>query len=166
MLEGRKTDRASRYNANRSDRACILDLSSIRRRRCDPCPLREDHEFRHGSRTHFLHNAPAMDLDRPLGCAELRSNLFVEHAGNYAFEHFKLAWCERCKSITHLLALQALEPLLGRPLKSPLYGAQEIFVLEGLRQIIDCAAFHRLHTSRYAGTACNENDLLRAPPSR
>jgi hypothetical protein len=36
--------RASRYNANRSDRACILDLSSIRRRRCDPCPLREDHE--------------------------------------------------------------------------------------------------------------------------
>src|SRR5258708_37161001 len=75
----------------------------MRRRRCDPCPLREDHELRHGCRTHLLPNAPAMDLDRPLGCAELRSNLFVEHAGNYAFEHVKLAWCECCKSITHLL---------------------------------------------------------------
>src|SRR4029077_20246126 len=98
------------------------------------------------------------------GCAELRSNLFVEPAGNDAFEHFKLAWCERCESITHLLALQALKPLLGRPLESPLDGGQKIFVPEGFRQIIDWAAFHRLHTSRYAGTACNENDLLRAPP--
>src|SRR4029077_13492836 len=98
----------------RSDRACILDLSSIRRRRCDPCLLREDHELRYRCGTHFLHNAPAMDLDRPLGCAELRSNLFVQHAGNYAFEHIKLPWCERGKSITHLLTLQALEPLLGR----------------------------------------------------
>jgi hypothetical protein len=39
-----KMVRASRYNANRSDRACILDLSSIGRR-CDPCLLREDHEL-------------------------------------------------------------------------------------------------------------------------
>ena len=29
-----------------------------------------------------------------------------------------------------------LEPLLGRPLESPLDGTQEIFVLEGFRQII------------------------------
>ncbi len=35
--------RASRHEATRSDRAWILDLSSIRRRWCDPCPLREDH---------------------------------------------------------------------------------------------------------------------------
>jgi hypothetical protein len=68
----------------RSDRACILDLSSIRRRRCDPCLPREDHELHYRCRTHLLHHAPAMDLDRPLGCAELRSNLFVEPAGNYA----------------------------------------------------------------------------------
>src|SRR5258707_3757137 len=161
--------RASRHNATRSDRACILDLSSldfssIRRRRCDPCLLGEDHELRHRCRTHFLHNAPAMDLDRPLGCAELRSNLFVEHAGSYAFEHVKLAWCERCKSITHLLALQALEALLRRPLESALDGTQEIFVIEGFRQIIDCAGFHRLHTSRHATIASNENDLLRASP--
>jgi len=80
-----------------------------------------------------------MDLDRPLGCAELRSNLFVEHAGNYAFEHVKLARCERGQSITHLLTQRALEPLLGRPLESPLDGTQEIFVIEGFRQIIDCA---------------------------
>src|SRR5260370_15928162 len=104
-----------------------------------------------------------MDLDRPLGCAELRSNLFVEHAGNYTFEHVKLAWRERCQSITHLFALRALEPLLGRPLESPLDGVQEIFVPEGFRQIIDRAGFHRLHTSRHAGAARNENDLLRAP---
>src|SRR5258707_1724184 len=155
--------RASRHNASRSDRAWILDLSSIRRRRCDPCPLGEDHELRHGCRTHLLHNAPAMDLDRPFGCAELQSNLFVEHAGNYAFEHVKLAWCERGQSITHLLALQALEPLLGPSLESPLDGTQEIFVLEGFRQIIDCAGFHRLHTSRHAGTARNENDLSACP---
>src|SRR6266481_550020 len=123
--------RASRHKATRSDRAWILDLSSIRRRRCDPCPLGEDHQLRHGCRTHLLHNAPAMDLDRPLGCAELRSNMFVEPAGNYAFEHVKLAWCERCQSIPHLLALRTLEPLLGRTLESPLDGAQEIFVSEG-----------------------------------
>ena len=98
-----------------------------------------------------------MDLDRPLGCAELRSNLFVQHAGNYAFEHVKLAWCERCQSITRLLALRTLEPLLGRPCESPLNGAQEIFVSEGFRQIIDRAGFHRLYTSRHAGTARNEN---------
>ena len=61
-----------------------------------------------------------MDLDRPLGCAEFRSDLFVEHAGNYAFEHIELPWCKCCKSITHPLALRALEPLLGRPLESPL----------------------------------------------
>jgi hypothetical protein len=66
-----KMVRASRHNANRSDRACILDLSSIRRRRCNPCPLREDHELRHGRRVHLLHDAPAMDFDRSLGCAEL-----------------------------------------------------------------------------------------------
>src|SRR5260221_14789497 len=105
--------RASRHKDSRSDRACILDLSSMRRRRCDPCPLREDHELRYRCRTHLLHHAPAMDLDRPLGRAELRSNLFIEHAGDYAFEHLKLARCERCQSITHLLALQTLQPLLG-----------------------------------------------------
>src|SRR6266404_3971805 len=109
----------------------ILDLSSIRRRRCYLSPLREDHQLRHRCRTHLLHNASAMDLDRPLGCTELRSNLFVQHAGNYAFKHIKLPWCERCQSITHLLALRALEPLLGRPCESPLDGAQEIFVQEG-----------------------------------
>jgi hypothetical protein len=47
-----------------------------------------------------------MDLDRRLGCAELRSNLFVEHAGNYAFEHVKLAWCER-SSVALVLILLA-----------------------------------------------------------
>ena len=36
---GAKMVRASRNNSSRSDRAWILDLSSIRRRRCDPCPL-------------------------------------------------------------------------------------------------------------------------------
>src|SRR5260370_10852651 len=132
--------RASRHNATRSDRACILDLSSldfssIRRRRGEPCLRGEDHELRHRCRTHLLHNAPAMDLDRPLGCAELRSNLFVERAGNYAFEHVKLAWRERCQSITRLFALQALEPLLGRPLDGPLDGVQEIFVPEGFLQL-------------------------------
>src|SRR5438128_2652269 len=130
---------ASRRKAIRSDHPWILDLSSIRRGRCDPCLLRKDHEVRHRFRTHLLHNAPAMDLDCPLGCAELRSNLFVEPAGNYSFEHVKLAWCERCQSITHLLALRTLEPLLGRTLESPLDGAQEIFVSEGFRQIIDRA---------------------------
>ena len=92
-------------------------------------PLRDAHEIGHRFDAHFLHHAPAMDFDRCLGSAELRSNLFIEHAGNYAFEHVKLAWCERCQSITHLLALQALEPLLRRPLESALDGTQEIFVV-------------------------------------
>ena len=48
----------------------------------------------------------------------------------------------------------------------PADGVQEIFVSEGFRQIIDCAGFHRLRTSRHASTACNENDLLGAPPFR
>src|SRR5580693_1277359 len=39
-------------------------------------------------------------------------------------------------------------------------GVQEFFVAEGFRQIIDCAGFHRLYTSRHAGTARNKNNLL------
>lgn len=71
----------------RSDRACILDLSSIRRGRCDPCLLRDDHELRHGRRTHLLHNAPTMDLDRPVGCAELRSIIPEHKARKVCFWH-------------------------------------------------------------------------------
>src|SRR5260370_15064411 len=55
---GAKMVRASRHKDSRSDRACILDLRSMRRRRCDPCPLREDHELRH-------HVAPIFSLTRP-----------------------------------------------------------------------------------------------------
>ena len=46
-----------------------------------------------------------MDLDRPLGRAELRSNLFVKHAGDYALEHVKLSGCEGGNSFTGLFAL-------------------------------------------------------------
>ena len=53
-----------------------------------------------------------MDLDRPFGRAELGSDLFVEHAGDYALEHVKFSGCERGQSITGLFALQAAKPLL------------------------------------------------------
>src|SRR5271165_6190365 len=101
-----------------------------------------------------------MDFDRPLGRAKLRSNLFVEHAGNYEFKHVELARCQRCELLTRLFALRELEPLLRGARESLLEGAQEIFVAEWFRQIIDCAGFHRLYTSRHAGAARNENDLL------
>jgi hypothetical protein len=55
-----------------------------------------------------------MGLDGPLGCAESRRNLFVEHAGDYAFEHVKLMWCERSQPITRLFVLRTQEPLFGR----------------------------------------------------
>jgi hypothetical protein len=75
----------------------------------------------------------------------------------------ELARCQRCEPLTHLFALRALEPLLRGARESLLEGAQEIFVSEGFRQIIDCAGFHRLYTSRHAGAARDENDLLPEP---
>ena len=84
-----------------------------------------------------------MDLDGPLGCAESRRNLFVEHPGDYAFEHVKLTWCERSQPITRLFVLRMLKPLLGRALESPLHRRQEIFVLEGYgRNRLRSATFH------------------------
>ena len=44
-----------------------------------------------------------MDFDRPFGSAELRSNLFVKHAGDYAFEHVSYVdLLRRWKSYTEL----------------------------------------------------------------
>src|SRR5271166_5569032 len=100
-----------------------------------------------------------MDFNHRLACAELRSNLFVEPAGNYECKHVELARRQRCEPLMHLFALRALEPLLGGARESLLEGAQEIFVAEGFGQIIDRAGFHRLYTSLHAGAARNENDL-------
>ncbi len=70
--------RASRHKDSRSDRACILDLSSIRRGRCDPYPLREDHELCRSDPV--FQKFPICGSRTKRNCADIHRRLWIKGA--------------------------------------------------------------------------------------
>src|SRR5258708_10097496 len=75
---GAKMIRASRDKDSRSDRACILHLSSIRRGRCDPYRLRDDHELCRSDPV--FQKFPICGSRTKRNCADIHRRLWIKGA--------------------------------------------------------------------------------------
>jgi hypothetical protein len=116
-------------------------------------------EVRDGVDTHLFHDATAVDFDRLFRGSEIGGNLFVEEAGNDAFQDFEFARSESVQPRTSGGMFGSSLAHFEGAMEGSLDRAEQLFVFDGLGEEIDGAGFHRRDTHGYVAMAGEKDDL-------
>src|SRR5436305_7060252 len=126
----------------------------------DAGALRNAHEIGDGSDPELLHDTAAMNLDRLFGGVEFRGNLFVQKTHDDEAQDLKLTRRQFLDATTCFPSFPAFVQLFLGTFESKFDRFDQFYIVKGLRQKINGAAFHRLSGSRHVAVAGNENNLL------
>src|SRR5580765_5112523 len=120
-------------------------LGRTRRRGREPETIRHPDEISHRTGLHFLHDASAVDLDRPLARAQPPGDLLVQHARDHQRKDLVLAWREPRlprRQQGHE-CIEALHVHIER--ESALDRRQQLVFIDGLGEEIHGADLHGAH---------------------
>jgi len=99
-----------------------------------------------------------MDFDRLLDSAEVAGDLFVQFAGDDIFEHFPLTRCERGQARVDFGKFGLLVSKGAVFLNRRANGCKQVFIIYGLGEEINRAAFQRLDTFWNVAMAGEKNN--------
>src|SRR5205823_11018263 len=126
----------------------------------DAGALRNAHQVGDRRDSELLHDAAAMNLDRLLGGVQFRGNLFVQKTDDDETQNLKLTRRQFVDASTCFPSFPAFVQLFLGTFESKFDRFDQFYIVKGLRQKINGAAFHRLSGSRHVAVAGNENNLL------
>ena len=149
----------------RSDVRTPSDQGRLRGgRRLNPSLLTGIDEIGHRGYAEFLHDAPAMDLDRMFGDTQVVGDLLVAGSRNHAAQHLFFSRCEGVDPRAQCLGFEAIDPGSSMSQQGLAHSRQQDILVHGLRQEVERTLLHR--PDRHGDVAVSgEKDDGRSSPS-